>query len=502
MVRLVAAALLCAAPALADPMSPAEARVALERHRARYAEALDAAAWRRDAPAVRAVADEVTGEALALLEVAPGLYGEVSTLVRDAAGAPLGPWIAQHTAAADALLGAWLRDHDDPALLAAVAPRDPSARLAIAQEVALTRPVLAAELVADGLRASNPRLGDYCAVANALPDAQRRTLAALAWQASRVELFADCLVLVAAHPALRRDLALRALAELERPPPEPSLAAGAVIGSLGDELSWPLVTAAVVTPAVAPALASRLRAAIARRDDLAWSGALSSLARVAPWLQLGHPASARLFDEVERASPGARSRVELTPARARVTLPVAPRSDAAARHLALATPRDGSVAAVAALRAVGANAAQRAYDGRVTLAALDAWIEALERAARCADDACLRALVRDGGDETAARAAWLLGPQRLAALPADDARALVRRLALEVPVYGPGPAPPRLVESSSLARVVYGGLSACPDALRGLASVEPFDVAQYDDPVAPWRRAFAARCHARAVVRP
>jgi hypothetical protein len=50
--------------------------------------------------------------------------------------------------------------------------------------------------------------------------------------------------------------------------------------------------------------------------------------------------------------------------------------------------------------------------------------------------------------------------------------------------------------------VVYGGLSACPDALRGLASVEPFDVAQYDDPVAPWRRAFAARCHARAVVRP
>ena len=71
------AALLGVTSADADPRAPAEARVALERQRSRFAEALDRASWRRDDPSLRAVADEVTVEALSVLDDAPGLDGEV-----------------------------------------------------------------------------------------------------------------------------------------------------------------------------------------------------------------------------------------------------------------------------------------------------------------------------------------------------------------------------------------------------------------------------------------
>lgn len=506
---LCLAALFVVRPAAADPRSPSEARVALDRARARYAEALDRASYRVDDPALRAVADEVTVEALSVLEDAPGLDNEVRTLLREAAGAALGPWLRQRSVVGDALLAPWLREHDDPAMASTLTPHDPLSRLVVAQEVALRRPELAAELITDGIRASNPRLGEFCAVAAALPEPRRRELATLASSAPHAELFGECLALIATQPSLRLSLAHRALSELERAPVAQGLAIPMLLGSQIDDVSWPIVAAVLVAPDIPLALSRRIATTIARRGaDLSWTGALAMLESVAPSLRSEHPAVASLLSEIDRRTPGSIWRVLPVPDRSRVTAlaatPVLERgaSDDTVREVALSAPRDGA-RAVATLRAAVSSAASGGFDGRVSVRSLLAWIESLERTARCEDDACLRHLVRDAADETAARAAWLLGAQGLTALPTDDARALVRRLVMEVPVFDAGPSATRLVEASSLARVVYGTLRACPASLAGLSVSAQFGFATYGDPVAPWRRAFALRCRdARAARSP
>jgi hypothetical protein len=492
--------LLGASAARADPRTPAEARVALERQRSRYAQALDRASWRRDDPSVRAVADEVTAEALATLDDAPALDGEVRTLVREAAGAALGPWLRQRGVMGDTLLGAWLRGHDDPGLMATLGPRDPYARLALAQELVLDRPELVADFVGEGIRTPNPRMGDFCAVALALPDVRRRELATLVANTPRGELFADCLALISSHPPLRLALARRALAELERPPPAQPPGSPALFGSVFDDVAWPVAAAALVAGDVPEALTRRMLAAMTRRGgELSWTGALAMLSRVAPSLRPEHPRVAAVLAEIDRRTPGSIWRVMPIPDRARAAaLAASPSithdpSDDAVRDVALAAPRDPT-RAVAALRSVAVSASNGDFNGRVTVRLLLAWIEALERAARCNDEVCLRALVRDASDETAARAASLLGPQALATMPEGDASALVRRLVMEVPVFEPLPSATHLVESSSLARVVYGSLRVCPVSLAGLGEIAPFGLATWDDAVAPWRRAFALRC--------
>ena len=508
MLGVCLAALLGVTSADADPRTPAEARVALERQRSRYAEALDRASWRRDDPALRAVADEVTIEALSVLDDAPGLDGEVRTLLRDAAGAALGPWLRQRGVSGDTLLGAWLREHDEPTLLTALGPHDPYSRLALAQEVVLQRPELAAELIEDGLRNANPRMGDFCAVAAAVPEPRRRALAALAAQSPHVELFADCLALVASEPSQRLPLARRTLAELERSPARPA----GILSALAvpfDDLIWPIVATALVLPDVPPPIARRLSAGVARRaSDLSWMGALAMLPRVAPWIRTDHPAVGALLAEIDRRTPGSLWRVMPVPDRARAaSLAATPAlthdvTDDAVREVALSAPRDPA-RAIAALRAIAATASNGGFEGRVTVRLLLSWIEALERVARCTDDACLRGLVRDATDETASRAAWLLGAQGIAALPPEDARALVRRLVMEVPIFEPGPSATRLVEPSSLSRVVFGTLRACPSSLSGLSSIALFGIATYDDPVSAWRTAFSLRCRdARAARAP
>lgn len=499
MLGVCLAALLAVTTARADPRSPADARVALERQRSRYAEALDRASWRREDPSLNAVADEVTVEALAVLDDAPGLDGEVRTLVREAAGAALGPWLRQRGVTGDSLLGAWLRAHDDPSLLAALGPRDPFSRLALAQEVVLDRPDLAAELIEEGLRNANPRMGDFCAVAAAIPAPRRRALATITAQAPHGELFADCLALIASEPALRLALARRTLAELARTPTQ----LAGIFSSLSapfDDRVWPVVAAALVLPDVPAPVARRLLDGLERQGaDLSWIGSLAMLPRVAPMIHTEHPAVARLFALLDRRTRGAVWRALPVPDRARAASlaasPALPHdvTDDVVRDVALSAPRDPS-RALAALRAIAVTASGGGFEGRVTVRLLLSWIEALERAARCGDDACLRGLLRDATDEAASRAAWLLGAQGLATLPHDDARALVRRLVMDVPIFEPGPLVGRFVEPSSLARVVFGTLRACPASLSGLSSVEVFGITTYDDPIAAWRVTFALRC--------
>lgn len=121
---------------------------------------------------------------------------------------------------------------------------------------------------------------------------------------------------------------------------------------------------------------------------------------------------------------------------------------------------------------------------RVTAAQIDLWREALPRVTACARPACLHALLRDGSDEAAARAAARLGGDGLATLPTEVAHAVVARV-----VETPG--------ESALATVVLTRLLGCPAAFRGLLSYRREAGLLPREPRPPlhrWRERLARRC--------
>jgi hypothetical protein len=509
--RLLALALasVLASPrtARADPPDAAAIAVEVATARERYHRALDEARWNRDAPAVRALADELTDPLLEHFERPSALRDELRALLIDLDGEALGPWITRHHALLDTgLVGAWLRRHDDPELLAQSLRAGASLR-DLLPWVARYRPQRAPGLLSDARRQLSLHDAEVvCASALLLPDARLREFVDSA-QSDLDSLpvgSAPCVAALASHPAGRQALATRLSAALQ--PPRGSTALRGVIFEQGVSPSLAVAALLLLPTAHAPVAQrafDRIPAQTSSPAGVFWrSQFISDLARVAPHLAYENP---RVATALRRLLDGPVRGVRLVPLLVRLRdaalLPAlldetasmrAPSSLGLASAVALlgaTTPNNpASVArASAALREVRGRV--RAYNVHdVTVAQVDLWLDALDATARCHDAACLRALLTTGGDASAARAAWVLGPAGLAELDERDATALVRRVVLRSHPPPPNTPDEVSIAEATLAVFVLPTLRGCPPRLRALTMTPPLRLLR------EWQDAFERQC--------
>jgi hypothetical protein len=486
---------LFASIAHANPRSVEEATVACDRLRSRYAQSLSDAQWQRDDPRVRAVANDVTEEALALGEEVSSLMAEVRVLVGDAGGDALGPWLQQHGVSGDPLLASWLRTHDDAALYQRLRPRDERGRLHLAAEVLFTRPVFAAELTVEGISTSPGIGGGWCFLGLALPTAQRTlVLHALATQ-PLAATFGHCLALQSLDATSRIDLARRTFTELtrERRPND------------DESTAWPLVGAALTLPSMTAAQAARVLHAIESDDGrIDWPTASFELARAMPYVVSEHPRVLRLLAQALHRSPVVFAR--RLPYVSRTLLAqvhrLLPRSNEQPNNTSLrnesllletALTVSRGPESTALLRSLLAMRSRLRGANDATLQRIDDWCDALEATENC-DVQCLQHLTVHASDTTAARAVWVLGSRGLAQAPLEIHRALVNRLVFQTAPDEGGVRPSMLPGTSMLASVFYSVAQTCHPAWRGLAMRAPTEVESWIDPGGPWRMKLGARC--------
>jgi hypothetical protein len=478
--------------AQANPRSVEEATVAFDRLRSRYAQSLSDAQWQRDDPRVRAVANDVTEEALAIGEEVPSLMAEVRVLVGDAGGDALGPWLERHGVSGDPLLASWLRNHDDVALYQRLRPRDERGRIHLAAEVLFTRPVFAAELAVEGLSTSPGIGGAWCFLGLALPTAQRTlVLRALATQ-PLAATFGHCLALQSLDATARIDLARRTVAELTREPNPND----------DESRAWPLVGAALTLPSMTPMQAARVLHVVESDDRrIDWPTASFELARAMPYIASENPRVLRVLAQALHRSPVAFARrlpyvsrallAQLHRMRPQPNGTTALRDEALLLETALTASRGpestGLLRSLMTLRSRlrGANDA--------TLQRVDDWCDALEATEHC-DDQCLQNLTVHAGETTAARAVWILGSRGLAQAPIEIHRALVNRLVFQTAPDEGVVRPSMLPSASTLAAVFYAVAQTCHPEWRGLAMRAPTEIEAWIDPSGTWRMKLGARC--------
>lgn len=472
--------------ASADPM--AERAAGLYEARRRFEEALAHADWRRDDAHVRAVADEATAFALPLLG-ATGALGEAAhALVRDAVGAPLGPWLRRASVFREDLLAVWLREHPDAELEAEVMRRPSQVRLSFARALVVRRPALAAGLLRSVVAEPGTEHTAVCAVALALPGALRREFASSALVRTHRFRDAYCLALFASLPSHRQELA-RWVLNFRR-------------GVHGDDGRWAVAAAVLALPTAPPSLVPRFLAAAERlvRDGVV-SAPMEHLAAVGPWIERAHPRVMAVLSALE--SQGGMPLPSWLPLRVGHDEPL-PRRWALAEELRrLADERDDTVTRLALAlphrpdvedRALELLARARprlhAYGGHGAALRLDAWSDALASVRACATDDCLREIVRSGSTEAATRALVLLGARSLGT--AATARAVVERMALECT-----PGHMAMGETTVFASVLWALAADCPEGLRPIArmvtALEPLS----HNPASGWPVAFVARCNER-----
>ena len=493
--------------ARADPPDVATIAVEIAAARERYHRALDEARWNRDAPAVRALADELTDPLLEHLERPSAVRDELRALLIDLDGEALGPWITRHHALLDVgLVGTWLRRHDDPELLAQSLRTGASLR-DLLPRIARYRPQRALGPLSDARRQLTVHDAEVvCASALLLPDARLREF----MDSTQSELdslpvtSSPCVAALASHPAGRQALAAR-LASALQPPRGPTALRG-VIFEQGVSPSLAVAALMLLPTAHAPLAQRALDRIPAQTTSPAgsfWqSQFVSDLARVAPHLAYENP---RVAAALRRLLVGTARGVRLLPLLVRLRdaalLPAlldetasmrAPSSLGLASAVALlgaTTPNNpASVArSTAALREVRGRV--RAYNVHdVSVAQVDLWLDALDATARCHDNVCLRALVTTGSEASAARAAWLLGPAGLAELDDRDAATLVRRVVLQS-----HPSPPNTPDEVSITEATLGlfvlpTLRGCPPRLRGLTMTPTLRLLR------EWQDAFERQC--------
>jgi hypothetical protein len=496
--RCMATMLICVGVALAtvargDPPTtddPAMA-VVLERAWRRFDAALSQARWRRDDPAVVAVAEGISREMTAYVEAGgrPPLALRALFVELSASGVNTLFGSDMHVS----LVSAQVRARGDvDALSHLIALRSPAVHVHAAAELAPWRAAAVLSLLASPEHFDTPHGAEACALALTLPTTQRRVLAMRAWQSSSAYRVADCAVLIADHPALGADLARRTLDELQR-------------SHDGDHTTpWSLAAMAVSITRGTPTVAASLRGVVeARGRSLPWHIASPVMARVSPWLLGSHPHTRWLLGVLERfVGDGDDGMLGLRithadPARVgrlieRIEHPEQMQgiSDALVREVGLS-------AAPGAMthRAIQTLTRYRARMGSIATAAtpvwVDQWIDALTATERCASPACLVALMRNAPEETAARAVVRLGAQGLAALPHEAVRVLLDRIALELGVrrgaHDTGYVPPL-----SLATMVT--LRGCPSSLRGLSMLEAAARPHGVGVVEPWRLRLLRAC--------
>lgn len=490
---LALAALLVVAPAAwADPVDEASAAVALHADRARFFDALVTARWERGDPRVRQIADEVTAAALPLVDAGGALREAAIELVAEAAGDSLGRWLRQHDGWSDGLSAAWLRERVDPELEAAAVARPASDRLALAFAVVPRRPDLAASLLR-GLIADEGQGEDACAVALALPPARRAEFVLRQPAPRRGREGPWCFSLFASVASQRRSLAAVAARNLAPSGAEDDRSAG--------------LRAAFVALSTSPGLAAVIAAHTSRTAPARLLDEVADVAAVGPAIDRLHPrvnaALARLEERAGGPLGALRAlRVGADAAllpwlwrRAEQPAVVADeRSDAISR-LALALPHRPEVEDQAVERLARVRPRLRAHGGQRVVPRLDAWTDAIAQVRSCGSDACLRAVIASGSSEAATRALVVLGASALT--DPDTAAVVVTRFAAETP-------PPRgsslLVtdESSMFRRValVLGG--DCPAGLRALVGIAHGWGAEAPAAEFTWFASFLSRCSARA----
>jgi hypothetical protein len=481
-----------------------------EAHAARVAwrQGLAAAHYRRDDPAVEALAEQLTDTLVPRWYDAPFARPELIEALEPIAGRALGP-LAE--SAAYAFLPAFLRSGRGDDLLVA-----PSHSLRAAEALLPVAPDRAAAHLRDAIGAQlSMHWGAWCTLALALPAAHRDALTDRFVEADPppLDAHAACQLLRALSPRHRGALVRQLRDDPTGALPDHRTAtvpAGASLGlrhPWGDPTPvWPLVAAVGLHGTAHAAFAADLlRRALApeRMTPDRWARLGDALGTALPALPLDDAPVGRALRVVVEAPDNT------------AVAPLAPvllaRGDAwaalwARRVLQGPLGREGELPA--ALLLAGAltadtSADRQALDNvlgslratlgpyalrRVTAAQVDLWREALPRVAACTQPACLYALLREGSDEAAARAAARLGGDGLAALPAEVAHAVVARV-----VETPG--------ESALATVVFTRLRGCPAAFRGLLSYRREVGLLAREPRPPlhrWRERLARRCAARA----
>jgi len=494
------------------------AQTAAHQGLVQWRSALAAANYRRDTPAVAALADTLT-EALAQSwndhpEARPALLDPLEQI----AGRALGP-IAEATPFA--LLPAWLRHWGDREMLVA-----PSHGLRAAEAIRPLNPARAAEYLREFTPVVSSHWSAWCGQLLTLPAALRAPLAdRLAEESPRArDPIVRCQVVRALSPRLRPALVAELRDEgtpqpLRRPRfayPHPVQPGGLRIPNLGHrptwsavhftESVWPLVTAFALagTPDAAFGL-SLLRRGLApdRITPSFWPTFGEALEGIIPSLEMTPEALGRALRAVvdEHENPAAfplgyamLSVGDAWPSAWALRVmrgPLGRENDLPAALLLAGTLTPDTPAARLALDdALGSlRAALGPYAlRRITQGQIDLWREALPVVAACTNAPCLHQLLRDGSDEAAARAAVRLGPAGIAALPEATARAVVARV-----VETPG--------DTALAAVMLTRTRGCPEHLRGLVEYRrPLGLLPRDPrpPLLAWRERFARTCGPRS----
>lgn len=498
MVTILAQVLAAAPEAVeAPPRDLPAARQALAEARSLYAETLDRSDFQEDAPAMRALAESVAPLLADTWRRHETLRDEARELMQATAGVALRPLLEESPELALALSGPWARWHARLDLRAdAPEPVRDRAQRALALHWPGRAP---ASLLASLLRdAPTLHRDGLCHTALLLPPIERRALLArviptLAAQGPRDNEPA-CVRLAVEHPAGRRWLQSALL--------DPRADAAASIDDRWAPIAAVLLAASgPVDPRVTAQLA-RWTEHLRRRADVPTRRALvTAMERQSPsWPETAPARRATVLAFVRAMGTDA---VRLWPLRRALGDPALPRDalDAlaspsanpftlavAVRVVGLTTPDDprSRAEAIEALDLLRSRLRPWGIDA-VSPREIDRWRAALDDARPC-DEACAETLAT-AADPTAARTVLLGAPLARAAV----ARVVVRRVvsAGEGFVTSDG----AVTSPSALAAVVFTLPSACPPALRGLATVRP---AQGDRArsswLDPWRERHVARC--------
>jgi hypothetical protein len=446
--------------------------VQLAEARARWHRALDAAAWDRDAPASRAAANEITAEVLPLASRGDDARAEALLLLGDLGADALGETLRASAAPDPDLVRVYLRRHDDAQMVSlllqratggASGPQSALAALAMADDLsryhrAGAGPILAG--VMETVRGEDRERA--CRAALRLPSTARAQVAGAlvaAWPASPPDdLGTTCVALGAlTRPGRARLARWLAVAPAESSATLPPWRVVALLGLAGSEQQ-------AVAARAAQALGTGAVPPTSRGE---WHALAERLASVAPALPLRTPLARRMLEALAPRAPDAAGTVGMLRLRARDEGYVAEALEVLrnpyASELVLrpavnvvglaAGPHDGGEARRRLVQLRGQVQGFRVET--VSPQAIDGWIEAIDRVGACRGArGCLVGLLATGSDAVAARAVFALGAAGLASLGSDEARPLVRRLALQPD--------PWLLTSFALS------VEGCPRALRGV----------------------------------
>ncbi len=472
---------------------PAVAAVSLADVRARFARALDAAGWDRSRPEVDSLADTLTAEALAIGTEVPALRAEAEQVAADLQGAPLGAYLHNNPYVRPFLVAGYLARHDDRALaealpLDAMSAAGPGYLLALA---AVGSPA-AGPLLAAWYRDARPRPGGRAWICRAAlelrpTDAQPvvdAVTAAVALTGPSDDA-PDCLAVLARSRAGRRWLS------------------AALARGVPGHAAWPVAAALLLdgTDPVPAAVPRSLDAVLPSPQGTPEETDFN--VRMARYIEAMasalDPDSPRVVRDLRRVAEGIGpvAAAHLAPALLRTRDPSLLASaldtlgDARTEphYLALSLLAVGVLlpahAPVVQARAVATlqNLQEQIRAFSIygfSPRAVEQWVDALEATDRCRDNACLYHLLTDGTDEAAARAAALLGPRGLSALPEPVAAAVVRRVVLR--------------DTPWLTASVLTQVRGCPTGLRGLVELARGEAPGRGLQLAPYVYAFRRQC--------